>query len=183
MAHEYETVESHVVFKGHIFTVRLDTVRMPGGNLAEREVITHAGAVGMVPVTPERDVLLVRQYRHAIGGRLLEIPAGKLDRDEPPEVCAERELREETGTVLERLVKLAEFYNSPGYTSERFHLYLALVHTETVDPNPDDDEESEMEVIRLPLAEALAKVDGGEIRDAKTLIGLLMADRSLKKPG
>ncbi|MDP1809222.1 MAG: NUDIX hydrolase [Actinomycetota bacterium] len=175
---KYEIVNSKEVWRGHIFTIRVDEVRMPAGNVAEREVITHAGAVGVVAVTADREVVLVRQYRHAVGHYLLEIPAGKLDRGEFPAQCARRELREEAGVEFRELIELTEFHNSPGYSSELFHLYMAEV-TAIGEMEPDGDEELDMERIIIPLDEALAMIDRREIIDAKSIIGLLMAARRI----
>jgi ADP-ribose pyrophosphatase len=176
---KYKVVSSKQVWAGHIFTIRVDDVQMPAGNVAQREVLSHAGAVGVVAVTKDRQVVLVRQYRHATRSYLWEIPAGKLDRDETPTECARRELREEAGVEFEDVFELAEFHNSPGYSSELFHLYLAEV-TSIGETQPDGDEELEMERSIIPLEDALAMIDKGEIIDAKTMIGLLMADRWLK---
>jgi len=175
---KYQIVKSEIKYRGHIFTVRQDEVLMPQGNVAIREVLLHGGAVGIVPLTVSNEVVLVRQYRHATQKYLLEIPAGKLAAEEDPELCALRELREETGVEAESLVKLAEFYNSPGYSSERFHLYLAKIKAIGA-MQPDGDEELEMERLILPLTEALSLVDKGEICDAKSIIGLLMTARWL----
>lgn len=175
---KYEIVKSEIKYQGHIFTVRQDKVKMPQGNIAIREVLLHGGAVGMVPLTANQEVVLVRQYRHATQKYLLEIPAGKLAPGEDPQLCAIRELREETGVEAEKLIKLAEFYNSPGYSSERFHLYLAKIKS-MGEMQPDGDEELEMERLIFPLEEALKLVDKGEICDAKSIIGLLMTARWL----
>lgn len=177
---KYEVVGSREVWRGHIFTIRVDDVKMPAGHVAEREVISHAGAVGVVPLTGDRRVVLVRQYRHAIGGYLTEIPAGKLDRAESPVDCARRELKEEAGAVFSDLIELTDFHNSPGYSSELFHLFVARVES-LGETSPDGEEEEEMERIIIPLEEALAMVDRREIVDAKTIIGLFMADRWLKR--
>lgn len=176
---KYQIVKSEIKYQGHIFTVRQDQVRMPLGNIAIREVLLHAGAVGIVPLTAKSEVVLVRQYRHATQKYLLEIPAGKLAPSEDPKLCALRELREETGVEAESLIKLAEFYNSPGYSSERFHLYLAKIKS-LGEMQPDGDEELEMERLIMPFAEALSLVDKGVICDAKSIIGLLMAARWLQ---
>ena len=176
MGKKYETLDSKEVWNGHIFRVRVDQVRMPAGHIAEREVISHAGAVGIVPVTARSEVILVRQYRHAIEDYLLEIPAGKLDRVETPLECAFRELKEEAGADATELVELAQFYNSPGYSSELFHLYGALV-ANIGEVQPDGEEEQDMERVIIPLSEALEMTTGGEINDAKTVIGLFLADR------
>lgn len=175
---KYQTVKSEIKYKGHIFTVRQDQVRMPQGNIAIREVLLHGGAVGIVPLTAHKEVVLVKQYRHATNKYLVEIPAGKLAPDEDPQLCAVRELKEETGVEADSLIKLAEFYNSPGYSSERFHLYLAKIKS-IGKMEPDGDEELEMERLIMPLEKALSLVDKGEICDAKSIIGLLMTARWL----
>ena len=177
---KYEVVGSREVWEGHIFKIHVDDVRMPDGEVVEREVLTHAGAVGVVPLTAEREVILVRQYRHAVRGYLLEIPAGKRDRVEPPTECARRELKEEAGAEFSNLFELNTFYNSPGYSSELFHLYLAEV-TSIGEMEPDGHEEMEMEREIIPLDEALRMIDDGRIVDAKTIIGLLLAERWLKR--
>lgn len=181
MDERYKILDSRVVFQGHIFKVSLDQVRMPGGDVVERERISHGGAVGIVPLTSKGQVLLVRQYRHAVRRHLLEIPAGKLDAGEDPESCARRELLEEVGATAGELAGLATFYNSPGYSSELFHLYTAMVSDELGAPQPDGHEEEDMEVVPVSLDEALALVDNGTICDAKSMIGLLLAERRLRR--
>lgn len=176
---DYQIIDSKQAFNGEIFKIFVDHVRLPGGQVVEREVLAHAGAVGIVPVTADNNIILVEQYRHAARRRLWEIPAGKLDGGEKPLDCAARELREETGAIAGKITKLAEFYNSPGYSNERFHLYLAEVEA-IGEPQPDGDEESDLGLMTLPLPDALKKVDSGEICDAKSIIGLFMADRVIK---
>lgn len=179
MSEDYELIDSKRVFDGEIIKVYVDHVRMPGGRVVEREVLAHFGAVGIVPVTSDNEVMIVEQYRHAARRRLWEIPAGKLDRNEDPLDCAIRELKEETGVTASEIVKIAEFYNSPGYSNERFHLYFAKIAT-IGEAEPDGDEESDLKIMIIPLAEALSKIDEGEICDAKSIIGLLLTDRWLK---
>lgn len=179
---KYRIVNSKQVWEGHIFKVRVDEVEMPDGQILEREVIKHAGAVGVVPITADGRVILVKQYRHAIGGYLWEIPAGKRDRVEAPTECAKRELKEEAGAEYTDLWELAEFNNSPGYSSELFHLYLAKV-SNIGEAEPDGAEEMEMEREVFPLKETLAMIDQGEIVDAKTIIGLLLAERWINNYG
>lgn len=176
----YETESSDIVYEG-FSTVRVDRVRMPDGSLAEREIVEHTDAVAVVPIDAEGRVVLLRQYRHALGEPALEIPAGKLDvAGEAREAAARRELLEETGLEAGGLEHLVSFRNSGGWTDEETTVYLAR----DVRPGdvPEDftatAEEADMEVVRLPLADALAAARRGEIIDAKTLIGLLLsADR------
>jgi 8-oxo-dGDP phosphatase len=177
----YEVQSSRVAHEGVLSTVRVDDVAMPDGGTAEREVVEHDNAVGVVAIDGGQ-VVLLRHYRHAVGRRQLEIPAGKLDVDgEAPVDAAHRELLEEVGLEAASLQPLIHFYNSAGWTDEATTIYF----TDDVRPGaPHDDftavhEESDLEVVRLSVDEALAGVDSGEIRDAKTVIGILLAARKM----
>lgn len=169
---EYETTGTKNVFKGRILSVRVDELRMPSGRVVEREVVTHGGAVGIVPLTDNGEIIMVSQYRHAIGGMLLEIPAGKLDPGESPEECASRELIEEVGLAPGRLVKLAKFYTTPGYSNEVFHLFLA----DGLTPDRSALTEEEIEsVAAIPMAEAIRMITDGTIEDGKTIAAIGLA--------
>jgi 8-oxo-dGDP phosphatase len=178
----YQVAASRVAFEGRLSTIRVDTVRMPDGAQAEREIVEHPDAVAVVAVDPQERVVLLRQYRHAAGERVLELPAGKLDKDgEGAEETAHRELAEEVGLAAEDLTELVTFYNSAGWTDERTTVYLASGLRAVAAPEgfTPEAEEADMEVLRLPLAEAVARARGGAISDAKTLIGLLLAAHRL----
>lgn len=166
---DHEILKSEQAFDGRVIRVFLDDVKLPDGRTARWERVAHPGAVGIVPLLESGEVLMVRQYRHAVRGVLLEIPAGKLDAGEPPLECAHRELEEEVGMKAGEMLKLAEFYNSPGYSDEYFHLYLARDLTDG-EAEPEADEF--LELSRIRLEEALGMVSTGEIRDAKSIIGL-----------
>ena len=173
-----------LVHQGYIWHVAVATFEAPDGELFERDVIRSPGAVGVIPLLYDDGVatiVFVRQYRGPLDRYVLEIPAGMRDiADEPPEVTAERELIEEAGLSAGRLEFLTHFYTSAGMTDSMLHIYLA---TELVDVERDvhGPEESHMEVVRLPLAEAVDMVVRGEIHDAKTVIGLLLVDRRLRE--
>jgi ADP-ribose diphosphatase len=157
------------VFQGRLISVEVQS--WPAG---EREIVHHPGACAVVPVTSSGDVLLVRQMREAVGERLLEIPAGILDVDgEDPAGCAGRELLEETGHRAGRIEQLATIYNSPGFTDERIHLFLA----EVADGDPEGQGEENVEVVRMPLADAVAEIERGGIKDAKSVAGILLASQ------
>ena len=157
------------------------TVETPEGHEIEREIVHHPGAVVVVPVTDAGTVLLVRQYRAALDRELLELPAGKRDVDgEPPEVTANRELGEEIGRHAARLDLLANFWNSPGFCDEYSYLYLARDLT-TVDSEPQHHEEAHLVVEEIPLRQVPSRIAAGDITDAKTLIGLLLALRELSE--
>lgn len=170
-----EVVSSEDVFAGRIFTVSLDRVR-EGGREHVREVVRHPGSSAVVAVDGEGSVALVRQYRHPTVKYLLEIPAGSRDTFEPPEECAHRELEEELGCVAGRLELLTEFFVSPGFCAEKMWVYLATDLTETQQSLEDDED---LEIVRLDFARALAMIASGEIEDAKTIIGLLLAAEKL----
>ncbi|HWH32692.1 MAG TPA: NUDIX hydrolase [Egibacteraceae bacterium] len=164
-------------FSGKLSNIRVDTVRFADGSQAEREIVEHPDAVAVVALDAQGRVLLLRQYRHPVGERLLELPAGKLDRQgEDPADAARRELEEETGWSAGRLDPLLSFHNSAGWTDEGTTLYLAddLRETGTPDGFTAAHEEADMEVVWVPLDEAVAMVAAGEIRDAKTVIGILL---------
>jgi ADP-ribose pyrophosphatase len=163
---------SQEIYQGQVVRFRLDTVELPDGSTTTREIIQTPGAVVIVPLTQDGQVRMVRQYRSAIGDYLLELPAGTLEPGESPEQAAPRELAEETGDRAESWQRLAGFYTVPGICNEYLHLFLATDLT----PGQKHLEFDELiEVVTLPLGEALAKAERGEIRDAKTIIGLMMA--------
>lgn len=171
------TVASETIYEGRLLRVRVDTVALPSGRTTTREVVEHRGAVAVVPVLDDDRLLLVRQYRQPAGRVLLEIPAGTLDPGEAPEDCARRELAEETGYRPGRLIPLYKTYLAPGYSSEMLHCFLGL-DLVPAEGGPDHDENLELEIITL--AEAEAMLERGEINDAKTLCGLLMARQALR---
>jgi ADP-ribose pyrophosphatase len=171
MAGGYETLRSRTVFEGKVVRLYVDHVRLPNGMEAEREVVRHWGAVGMLPLDDEQHVYLVRQYRHATGEDLLEVPAGKLVAGEDPLHCARRELMEEVGFSAEEWVKLSSFYTSPGFSDEVLHLFLAT-RLRKGEPSPDEDEF--LEIVRMPLSEALQMVSSGDIKDSKTVAGIAL---------
>jgi len=164
-------VRSRRVYDGSVVSLRVDEVETAAGYRASREIVEHRGAVAAVPVLPDGDVLLVRQYRGAVGARLLEIPAGTLEPGEDPEQALQRELAEEIGMRAGRLQRLTSFLPSPGFLTEVVHVYLARDLT----PEQREAEEEDLEVVRVPLARTPALVASGEIRDAKSIIGLLLA--------
>jgi ADP-ribose pyrophosphatase len=172
-------VSSTTAYSGRLFDVTLDTIEMDGGVTAHREIIKHPGAVCMVPVTPEGDLVLVTQYRHAAGKRLLELPAGTLEPGEDPSAAASRELQEEVGRKPGKVEAAGGFYVAPGYTSEYIHLFFCTDLSESK-LAADDDEDIEVET--LTAAEALAAIDSGEINDAKSVIGILRWIRSVESP-
>ena len=160
------------IFKGRIVDLGLETATLPSGRTVQLEVIRHPGASAVVPLHEDGTVTLVHQYRHAGGGMHYEVPAGVLEADEAPEVCAARELSEEVQLHSDELVQLTTIHTTPGFTDERIHLFLARRLTPT-SGIPEDDEY--IEVVRLPLDEAIRMTRDGRITDAKTICALHLA--------
>jgi ADP-ribose pyrophosphatase len=163
-------LSSRTIFEGNILTLRVDEVEAADGHRSTREVVEHAGAVGVVCVH-NGDLVLVRQYRHATGEVLLEIPAGKLSAGEDPQACAARELIEEVSLRPGRLEHLATYYTTPGFTNEKFYLYFT---DDVVEESGTSDEGEVIEVERRPLHDLRILLASGEIKDAKTLLGLAL---------
>lgn len=171
-----KTISSETKYQGKIVNLRVDQVELPNGKMTAREVVEHAGAVAVVPLTGKNEIIMVRQYRYPAGRVLLEVPAGKIEKGEDPALCAERELREETGFESGEIKLLYSFYTTPGFTDEMLHLYLARGLTQA-GSSPDEDEFINIECISLDRA--LEMVDRGEIIDAKSIIGILAAKREI----
>jgi ADP-ribose pyrophosphatase len=163
---EEVTIESKQLYKGKVVQLQLATVSLPNGRQKMREILVHPGAAAIVPVVNGK-VLLVEQYRTAVGRKTLEIPAGTLEKNESPEDCAKRELIEETGFSASQWDKVTAYYPSPGYSSELIHIFKAS-QLEKV-----SDIEAELPLHHMELKDLQAKIRTGEIRDSKTIIGVL----------
>lgn len=174
-----KTIESKRVFEGKLVNLRVDTVELPNGRTTKREVVEHHGAVAIVPMLDHEKVILVRQFRQPVGDVLLEIPAGTLEKGEDPYECARRELVEEIGYYPRKLSKMFYSYLAPGYSTEMLHTFLAE-DLERVGENREADEF--LEVLTIDIRDAVEMIRGGEIIDAKSICGLLLASR-LFKPG
>jgi ADP-ribose pyrophosphatase len=166
------------VFKGRVLTLNLEQVRLPNGRVAELEIAHHPGGAAVVALDADGRVCLLRQFRHAAGGWLIELPAGKLDGGEPPLECAQRELAEEAGAVARRWDKLGEFFSSPGVLTEVIHLYLARDLTATA---AQPEEHEVFDARWIPLDEAVDLAASGRLQDAKSVIGLLWAREKLRE--
>jgi ADP-ribose pyrophosphatase len=163
-------VPEREIYAGRVVTLRLRELPGPDGSVRLREIVEHAPAAAVIAVDDHDQILLVRQFRPAVDQTLLELPAGILDPGEDPLTCARRELEEETGYTAERLEPLLQFYPSPGFCTELLHIFVAHGLREC---SAALDEDEELELVRLPLAEALQLVRAGQITDSKTVVGLL----------
>ncbi|MDL1912529.1 NUDIX hydrolase [Chloroflexi bacterium CFX6] len=173
----FELIRSEMLMQGRAFKIRRDHLKTPDGRETKFEIIEHGGSVILVPVDADGNLLFVRQYRHAAGVDLLELPAGTRDGDEPFEECAAREIREETGMEAGRLQKVGEFYLAPGYSTEFMVVYVAT----DLKYNPlEADDDEFLSVEKIPVGEAIQRAERGEIPDAKSLAALLLAKPYLK---
>lgn len=171
-----ELLSSEKAFEGKVFDVRIDQVRLANGHETRIDIVEHAGAVTFIPVDDEGEIWFVRQYRHATGRELLELPAGTLEAGEDPATTAARECREEIGMSAGKLEDLGGFFLAPGYSNEYMHVFLAT------DLQPDAlerDADELIEVVKMPFTQAVAQVHAGEILDAKTLAALHLAGKEL----
>lgn len=167
-------IEGDTIYDGKILRLERDKVILENGNTAYREVVRHNGGACIVPVTKDKEILFVKQYRYPFSKVIIELPAGKLELNEQPEVCAKRELREETGAIGE-VEYLTEIYPTPGYSSEIIYIYAAF-NVEIGNLSLDEDEF--IDVVKVDINSALEMIKSGEIKDAKTIVGiLLVADR------
>lgn len=172
----FELINSEAMYKGRAFNVRRDLVRAPDGQEMRLDIVEHTGAVTILPLDEDGQVWFVRQYRHASGQMLLELPAGTVEPGEEPDVCAAREIREEIGMAAGKLEKMGSFFLAPGYSTEYMHVYLAT--NLTPDPLPGDSDEflSVEKISRSELAGMLAR---NEIQDAKSLAVICLAHARL----
>ncbi len=174
----FELLKSEPVFQGRAFKIRRDYLKTPDGRETKYEIVEHGGSVIIIPIDEHGNLLFVRQYRHAAGMDLLELPAGTRDGNEPHEACAAREIREETGMAAGKLEHIGDFYLAPGYSTEFMAVFLAadLNH----DPLEADADEF-LQVEKIPIRKAIEMAEQGEMPDAKTLAALFLARRHLEK--
>jgi 8-oxo-dGDP phosphatase len=176
--HEFGVLESETVYEGRVITLRRDTVAMPGGGDSVREVVHHPGAVAVLALDDDDNVVLLRQYRHPVGRHLWELPAGLRDEDgEPPLETAKRELAEEVLLAATRWSLLLSVNNSPGFSDELVHVFLAegLSPVDRPDGFVVEHEEADMTIDRVPLADAVQRVFDGDIRNSSAVAGILAA--------
>lgn len=169
---EFKQINSAIKYRGRVFDVRQDHVRLPNGSNARLDIVDHPPAVVLVPIHGDDQIIFIRQYRHAAAKAILELPAGVLEAGEEPETCALRELREETGMSAGSIQKIGGFFLAPGYSTEHLHIFLAT--DLKPDPLPADKDEF-IDVAPKTIAQAYSMAEAGTIDDAKTLAALLLA--------
>lgn len=167
-------LSSNIIFQGRLLDVRKDEVKLPNGKISTREWINHPGAVCCIPILPDGKIALIRQYRYPVQSEMIELPAGKLEKGEKPEVCAVRELEEEIGYCTNKLTFLTHIHPAIGFANEKMWIYLAE-ELEKTESKLDDDEF--LELIPTSLDDAVEMVWNGKTTDVKTIIGLLWVER------
>jgi len=177
--HIESVVTTRLIYEGRIVSLREDAVTLSAGRSALREVVEHGEVAAIVPIDADGNVILVRQYRLPAREALLEIPAGGVDEGENTEDAAQRELQEETGYRAVRLERLGGFYVSPGYCTEFIHVFVA---TDLIEDPVDGDEDEDISLERMSLADAVRLIGEGEIKDGKSIVGLLLASARTTLP-
>ncbi|MGY0691839.1 NUDIX domain-containing protein [Virgibacillus sp. FSP13] len=169
---EEKTIKTEKIYDGKVVKLQVDDVTLPDGNTAKRELIKHPGAVGIIPITKDKKIIFVEQYRKPLEKSLVEIPAGKLEEGEKPEITAVRELEEETGYTTNQLKHVTSFYTSPGFANELMHIYLTD-QLEALTKKVAGDDDEFVELVELTLEEAKQYVKEQRIHDAKTNYAIL----------
>lgn len=165
-----ETVKTRQIFEGRIIKLRVDDVKLPNGKISTREIVEHPGGVSIIAEKNDGKILMVRQFRKPANEALLEIPAGKLEYGENPELCAKRELLEETGYKVNNVKHLITFYTTPGFSNEKMYLYFAK---DLIKDNSNTDEDEFLEVLEYTPEELMKMIFDNEIKDSKTIVAIL----------
>jgi ADP-ribose pyrophosphatase len=178
---ELKRLKREVLYTGKVFDLIVDEVEYPSGRRGVREIAHHPGGAVVVPLLDKEQVIFVRQLRYPFGRHILELPAGKLSPGEDPEAAARRELEEETGWIAGHLTKLTSIYTTPGFCDEELHLFLATDLQEAPGGHKREEGEYSMTIHTYPLSEALRMIEAGEIKDSKTIVGLLLVEKYLRR--
>jgi ADP-ribose pyrophosphatase len=175
---EFTPLSSETVYHGRAFDVERIQLRLPDGQQRVYDLVRHNDSVTIVPLDEQGNLLFVNQFRLGVGGTLLELPAGVMDDGEAPDICAAREIREETGMAAGRLELLGDYYLAPGYSSEHMYVYLASnLYADALDQDSDEF----LQLVSIPAAQAYEMARGGQIRDSKSLAALLLAAPKLSR--
>lgn len=175
---EEKTISSDKIYTGKVVSLRLDTVEIPGKGYQKREIVEHGGTVGIVALTEDKKLILVKQFRKPIEKVIWELPAGKLEIGENPKECAIRELKEETGYSAENIKLIHKFFTSAGFSNEKLYIYLA---TGLIKGDTHFDEDEFLDIFEVDFNEAYDLVLNNEVEDAKTSIGILLAKELIEK--
>lgn len=178
---ELKRLKRELLYSGKVFDLIVDEIEYPSGRRGVREIAHHPGGAVVVPVLDDGRIVMVRQLRYPLEKHILELPAGKLSPGEAPEHAARRELEEETGWVAGRLTKLISIYTTPGFCDEELHLYLGTGLHPAPDGHKREEGESSMTIHLFALNDALRMIETGEIKDSKTIVGLLLAEKHLRR--
>jgi ADP-ribose pyrophosphatase len=178
MNYEEKTMKSEKIYEGKIVNLRIDTVELPDKKYSKREIVEHPGSVGIIPITNDGYMVLVKQFRKPVEKTLIEIPAGKIEINEEPRETALRELQEETGHISNKMEYLFEFYTSPGFSNEKMYMFLATDLSQ-VEANPEDDEY--IEIVKIKIEDLIDMVNRGEINDSKTIVGIFYAEKYINQ--
>ena len=178
-AMNFKILKSEKKYRGKIIDLRVDYLEYPSGNKSYREIVEHPGGAVVVGLFDNSEIILIKQYRHPFAKEVIELPAGKLDKGEDPLLCAQRELREETGLASQHWSKLTSMYTTPGFCNEVLHVFLAQELYSHKDGQALEEGESSIQLIRLPLKEAIAMIERKEIVDGKSIAGILLAAKRL----
>jgi ADP-ribose pyrophosphatase len=174
----FELLRSEPILQARAFKIRRDTLKTPDGRETQYDIVEHVGSVIILPIDAQGNLIFVRQYRHAAGLDMLELPAGTRDKDEPYEDCAHREIREETGMAAGKLDRIGDFYLAPGYSTEFMAVFLA---TELRDDPLEADEDEFLKIEKMPVKKAIEMAEHGELPDAKSLAALFLARAYLEE--
>jgi ADP-ribose pyrophosphatase len=167
----FETIHSETIYRGRVFNVRVDQVRMPDDRVVQIDLVEHHGAVTVIPLDSEDQIWFIRQYRHPASKQLLELPAGVMDEGEEPDVSAQRELREEIGMAARKLRRIGEFYLAPGYSTEYMYIYLAEdLYLSPLAPDVDE----VIHINKIPVSQVSSLAMNGQIQDSKSLASLFL---------
>lgn len=177
---ELKQLDRKVIYSGKVFDLIVDRVEYPSGKNGVREIAHHPGGAVTVPLFEDGQVLLVKQLRYPLGKHIYELPAGKLGPGEDPQAAAARELEEETGYIADHLERLVSMYTTPGFCDEELHIFLATHLHESPSGHKREEGEFGMTIERIPMVRAISMVEAGEIKDSKTIVGLLWMDRRMK---
>ena len=171
-------ISSETVYNGEIFDIHKDKIKTVKGNIANRDILVHKGAAAAVPLTDKNEVILVKQYRHATGNVLLEIPAGGLEPNEDPKDCIIRELQEEIGLKPNIIEHIYSIFLAPGYSTEYLHIYLAK---DLIPSKLQEDQDENLEIVKIKIDKLVEMILNGEIKDAKTIAAVFSIHTKISK--